>query len=56
MDDLAERIWEVSNKFDPYGFPPNDKEDDVKTIEMTLEIEPMAVIDGLLDMLENLED
>lgn len=53
---LVERIWEVSNGYDPYEFPLSDKEETMRAIEILLDNEPMALIDGLVDMLENLED
>lgn len=53
---LVERIWEVSNGYDPYEFALVDKEDTLMEIEDLLDNEPMTLIEGLVDMLENLED
>ena len=54
--ELVERVWEVSHDYDPYEFPLMDKEDTMRAIEDLLDNEPMALIGGLVDMLENMED
>lgn len=53
---LVERVWEVSYGYDPYEFPRSDKKETMHAIECLLDNEPMTLIEGLVDMLENLED
>ena len=53
---LVERVWEVSHDYDPYEFPLMDKEDTMRAIRCLLDNDPAHLVDGLVSMLENMED